>query len=96
MPVQNGFRLEDADDIGYLGFSATELRYHGDSVRLTVPFECIKAVMPQNIGLRGLFVYGRRIRVVVADLPETESFEFAERSSWVLPASRATSRRSSL
>jgi hypothetical protein len=93
--LRGGLRaiLEDADDIGHLSFSGTELRYQGDSVKLTVPFKCIKAVTPQNIGLRGLFVYGRRIKVVVAGVQETESFEFAERSSWVLPASRAITRR---
>ena len=85
--------LEDADDIGYLSSSGTELLYQGDSVKLTVPFDCIRRVMPQNIGLRGLFVYGRRIKVVVAGVPEAESFEFAERSSCVLPASRAITRK---
>jgi len=84
--------LEDADDIGYLSFGGTELRYQGDSVKLTVPRDCIKAVAPKNIGLRGLFVYGRRIKVVVAGVTETESLEFAERSSWVLPTSRAVTR----
>ena len=85
--------LEDADDIGYLSFSGTELRYQGDSIKLTVPFDCIKEVAPKNIGLRGLFVYGRRIQVVVAGVSESESLEFAERSSWVLPTSRAITRR---
>ena len=88
--IRSGLRavLEDADDIGYLSFSGTELLFQGDSVKLTVPFDCIKQVRPQNIGLRGLFVYGRRITVLVSGLPEIESFEFAERSSCLLPASR--------
>ncbi|MGD0262240.1 MAG: hypothetical protein ABSD29_20940 [Verrucomicrobiota bacterium] len=85
--------LEDADDIGYLSFSATELVFEGDSVKLTVPLDRIEQVRPQNIGLRGLFVYGRRIRVVVSGLPQIRSFEFAERSSRVLPTSRAITRK---
>lgn len=85
--------LEDADDIGCLSFTATELLFQGDSVKLTIPFSCIEAVQPKNIGLRGLFVYGRRITVLVSGLPEIESFEFAERSSRLLPASRTTASK---
>lgn len=93
--LRSGFRavLEDADDIGYLSFSENELLYQGDSVKLSVPLDRIELVRPQNIGLRGLFVYGRRIKVVVSGLPQVESVEFAERSSWLLPTSRAITRR---
>ena len=92
--LRSGLRalLDDADDIGYLTFSGNELLFQGDSIRLSVPLECVKLVRPRNIGLRGLFVYGRRIKVVVSGLPQAESFEFAERSSWLLPTSRAITR----
>jgi hypothetical protein len=85
--------LEDADDIGYLSFSEMGLLFQGDSVRLSVPFERIALVKPHNVGLRGRFVYGRRIKVVVTGLPNVEFIEFAERSSWLLPNSRATTKR---
>ena len=93
--LRSGFRaiLDDADDIGYLSFSGTGLLFQGDSVKLSVPFDRIEQVQPQNIGLRGLFVYGRRIRVVVPGLPNIESFELAERSSLLLPTSRAITRK---
>ena len=93
--LRSGFRaiLDDADDIGYLSFSETGLLYQGDSVKLSVPFDRILRVQPQNIGLRGLFVYGRRVKVLVAESPNLESFEFAERSSVLLPASRAITRK---
>jgi hypothetical protein len=93
--LRSGLRalLDDADDIGYLTFSGNELLFQGDSVKLSVPLDSIKLVRPRNIGLRGLFVYGRRIKVVVSGLPQVESFEFAERSSWLLPTSRAITRR---
>lgn len=93
--IRSGLRavLEDADDIGYLSFSQTELLFQGDSIKLTIPFECLQQVQPRNIGLRGLFLYGCRIRVLVSGLPEIESFEFAERSSWLLPASRTIARK---
>jgi hypothetical protein len=85
--------LDDADDIGYLIFDASGFRFQGDSVKLLVPYNCIKEVRPHNIGMRGLFVYGRRIRVLVTGLPNVSSLEFAERSSWLLPTSRRTTRQ---
>jgi hypothetical protein len=93
--LRSGLRalLEDADDIGYLTLSGSELCFQGDSVKLTVPWEDVQLVRPQNIGWRGLYVYGRRIKLVVSGWPEVESIEVAERSSWLLPASRAITRR---
>jgi hypothetical protein len=85
--------LEDADDIGYLSFDGSGLLFEGDSVKLSVPYDCIKEVRPHNIGMRGLFVYGRRISVVVAGLPNVSALEFAERSSWLLPTSRRITRQ---
>ena len=93
--LRSGLRalLEDADDIGYLSFGRNELCFQGDSVKLSVPWEDIQLVRPRNIGWRGLFVYGRRIKLVVSGWPEVESFEIAERSSWLLPASRIITRK---
>ena len=93
--IRSGIRalLEDADDIGWLTFTGSELVFQGDSVKLSVPFGQIKQVRPQNIGLRGLFVYGSRITILVSGLPNVTSLEFAERSSWLLPASRKTTRK---
>ncbi len=84
--------VEDADDIGWLSFTALELLFHGDSVKLSIPFDQIKKVQRQNIGLRGLFVISR-IALVVPGLPKVESLEFAERSSWLLPTSRKTTKK---
>ena len=93
--LRSGLRalLEDADDIGFLTLGASELSFQGDSVKLSVPWKSIQLVRPKNIGWRGLFVYGRRIRIVVSGWPNVESFEVVERSSWLLPASRATTRK---
>jgi len=92
--IRSGLRalLEDADDVGYLSVSESELVFQGDSVKLSVPKDCIEAVRPRNIGMRGLFVYGRRIEVVISGLPNVASIQFAERSSWLLPASRRVTR----
>jgi hypothetical protein len=93
--IRSGFRaiLDDADDIGCLSFTGSELLFQGDSVTLSVPFDHLEEVRPQNIGLRGLFVYGRRIKVVASGLPDISAFEFAERSSWFLPDSRRITRK---
>ena len=93
--LRSGVRaiLEDADDIGFLSFTGNGLRYQGDSVNLSIPFDQLAEVRRQNVGLRGRFVYGRRIKVVVTGLSNVESIEFAERSSWLLPTSRAVTRQ---
>jgi len=93
--LRSGLRalLEDADDIGYLTVRGDELLFQGDSVKLSIPLDHIELVRPQNIGLRGLFVYGRRIQLVVRALKQVESLEFAERSSRLLPTSRAITKQ---
>ena len=83
--------LEDADDIGCLTADRAEFRFQGDSVQLSVPFAEVKQVQRKHRGLRSLFV--PRIVVVVPSLPNIKSFEFRERSSLLLPASRRASRR---
>jgi len=90
--IRSGLRalLEDADDIGGLSFTDSELVFHGDSVKLSIPFDQIEQVRPKNVGLLGLFVYGPRITLVVSGLPGVKSVEFAERSSRLLPTSRKT------
>jgi len=85
--------LEDADDIGCLRLTETELVFEGDSVKLSVPYSQIRRLRSRNIGLRGLFVYGRRMVVEISGASKVSALEFAERSSWVLPASRRTTRR---
>jgi hypothetical protein len=93
--IRSGLRaaLEDADDVGWLSLSDSALQFQGDSVKLSVPFSSITQVRPQNIGLRGLYVYGRKVTVEVSGLPEVSALEFAERSSCLLPTSRRIARQ---
>jgi hypothetical protein len=93
--LRTGLRglLEDADDIGRVRFDKSELIFQGDSIQLTLPYEQIQSVRRQNIGLRGLYVYGPRIEVVARGVPGIEYFEFAERSSWLLTTSRRITQR---
>jgi hypothetical protein len=85
--------LEDADDIGFLSFSDSALVFQGDSVRFSIPYGYLSGMSPQNIGIRGLFVYGRRLELAVEGFPGAGILQFAERSSLLLPASRGTTRR---
>src|SRR2546423_1825319 len=88
--LRSGLRalVEDADDVGLLTFTASEIIFHGDSVRLRLPFKNIEQSRLQNVGPRGRFIYGRRIELLVTGLPNVEAVEFAERSSRLLPTSR--------
>lgn len=93
--IRAGLRaiMEDADDVGYLSATEDAIRFAGDSVRLCVPRSSIEEVRIQNIGLRGLYVYGGRVAVRVRGLPGVEVLEFTERCSWFLPGSWRISRR---
>jgi hypothetical protein len=88
-----GGSFEDADDIGYLSLTESELVFEGDCIKLAVPYDRIQAVQARNIGYRGLFIYGQRIALLVSGLGQVERLEFAERSSWILPTSRRIMRQ---
>jgi hypothetical protein len=80
--------IEDADDVGCLSFGETELVYAGDAVRLRLPYSQIKQIQLHNVGLRGLFVSGRRIELAVSGIEQVQFLEIAERSTLLLPASK--------
>lgn len=92
--LRSGLRglIEDADDIGWLGFSESELIFRGDSVQLSLPFDQVRQVTWQSIGARGLFLYPS-LKLEVSGLSKIETLTLAERSSWLLPAARATTRK---
>jgi hypothetical protein len=93
--IRSGLRalIEDADDLGYLSFTEAELIFQGDSVRLRIPWQQITEVRPQNIGWRGRYLYGSRIRIAVAGIPNVEAVMLSERSSLLLPTSKRVTRR---
>src|SRR3982751_5875762 len=92
--IRTGIRalIEDADDIGYLSFNESGLLFQGDSVKLILPFETIRALQGENVGLRGLYVTAGRIRLDISGLDGFEAVEIAERGSRVLPTSRKITR----
>ncbi len=93
--IHSGLRalVEDADDLGCLSFTNSELIFEGDSVRLRIPWTHITQVQPQNIGWRGRYLYGSRIKIQVAGIPNLDAVTFSERSSLLLPTSRRITRK---
>jgi hypothetical protein len=92
--IRQGFRalIEDADDVGYLILNQSALTFHGDSIHITVPFEQIKAVHGENVGLRGVYVASGRIAIETPGLQGFEGVEIAERSSRIIFSSRKITR----
>lgn len=84
--------VEDADDIGWLSLTDSELAFNGDAIKLSIPFAQIRRLEPQSIGWRGFFLYNPRIALAVSGVPNLETLEFTERSSWSLPASGRIAR----
>ena len=93
--IRSGLRavIEDADDLGYLSFTGSELIFQGDSVRLLIPWGQIAEVRPENIGWRGRYLYGSRIRITVVGIPNVEAVTFSERASLLLPTSKRITRK---
>lgn len=93
--IRYGLRalIEDADDLGCLSFTALDLLFQGDSVRLRIPWKQITEVRPQNIGWRGRYLYGSRIKITVAGVSNIEAVTFSERSSLLLPTSKRVTRK---
>jgi hypothetical protein len=93
--IRSGLRalVEDADDLGYLSFTDSELAFEGDSVRLRIPWTKITEVRPQNIGWRGRYLYGSRIKITLAGIANVEAVRFSERASLLLPTSKRNTRK---
>jgi hypothetical protein len=93
--IRSGLRavIEDADDLGCLSFTGSEMIFRGDSVWLRIPWSQISEVRPRNIGWRGRYLYGSRIIITVAGIPNVEAVTFSERSSLLLPTSKRITRK---
>ncbi len=93
--IRSGLRavIEDADDLGFLTFTNSELVFQGDSVRLRIPWRQITEVRLQNIGWRGRYLYGSRIKITITGIPNLETISFSERSSLLLPTSKRITKQ---
>lgn len=92
--LRGGLRamLETADDVGLLTIGPDVLTFQGDAVQFTATYQDVNWIRPENIGWRGLFVYGQPVAFRLS-MPEGEfSCQVAERSSWLLPASHRVMR----
>lgn len=92
--MHSGFRalVEDADDIGRLSITDSELIYEGDAVKLRLPLDSAMRVESRNIGWRGMWICSPRTCVVTSKLPGVTAVEFCERSSLTVPNSRKVAR----
>lgn len=84
--------MEDADDLGVLSFGEEKLVFKGDSFNFSFPYTRMNNVRKKNIGWRGFWLYGNRITVEVSEPVGNRTFEFTERLSLSLPASRRISK----
>ena len=84
--------MEDADDIGFLKLGAGTVEFNGDSTMLSIPIGKIGNVRKKNVGHRGVWMAGSRIVIEVAEPAGSKFFEFLERSSLSVPASRRISK----
>jgi len=80
--------LEDADDIGYLSISGEGVEFKGDSIEFSIPKEEIANVRSCNIGWRGYWVAGKRIRFTITGHDKFKEIEICERHTWTIPDSR--------
>jgi hypothetical protein len=85
--------LEDADDVGLLAITENQLVFNGDSVEFSFPYTQIKNIQKKNIGWRGAWICGNRIQIDFLDSTGKKSFEFTERSSLSVLASRQISAK---
>jgi hypothetical protein len=93
--IRSGLRavIEDADDLGYLRFTNSELLFEGDSVRLRIPWEQVAEIRARNIGWRGRYLYGSRINIKTTGISNVRAVTFSERSSLLLPTSKRVTRK---
>jgi hypothetical protein len=91
--IHKGVRAlaDDADDVGRLSITDSELVFDGDAVKLRLPLGWDTRVETRNVGWRGMWICGPRIWVVTPGPSGTIAAQFCDRSSLTVPASRKNS-----
>jgi hypothetical protein len=91
----SGFRafLEDADDVGYLTVSGDSVDFKGDSIEFSIPKSEISNVRSCNIGWRGCWIAGRRIKLTINGHERFKEIEICERHTWTIPGSWLLSKQ---
>ena len=86
--------VEDADDFGWLESDAGEFRFIGDHLKLAVSYENVANVRFQNIGWRGLWLIGNRIRFdFTTPVHQFDGVELAAREGINLITAKIASRK---
>jgi hypothetical protein len=85
--------LEDADDIGVLRVAEDDVSFVGDHVNISIPFSAIESIGKHNIGWRGFWLSGKRIRLTLRDATAYSQVEFCERQSTTLIAAYKISKK---
>lgn len=88
-----GAFLEDADDIGVLWVGDDGIDFKGDHLYLTVPHSSVASVHLSNVGWRGLWFIGQRIRLELYESEEFHALELCERQSSTVAEARSVSLR---
>lgn len=80
--------LEDADDVGFLSIHAGSIEFRGDHSDLTIALSNNVVVELHNVGWRGFWCAGRRVRILLLEHEEIQEIDIAERQSWTIIQSR--------
>ncbi len=84
--------LENADDIGLLKLEQKKLLFKGDHVTLAIPYSEIESIEARDVGWRGLWMGGKRLRIT-GKIQHYKCVEFGERTSWTLSKSKKIANR---
>ena len=79
--------LEDADDVGIARIEDGVFKFHGDHSEISVNLYNVSAEL-HNIGYRGVWYAGRRIKIVLPPQDKFKSIEILERQCWSAMQSR--------
>jgi len=92
--IHSGFRgfLEDADDIGVLSIQTDRIEFKGDHSDIVIPLSDKVSIKLRNIGWRGLWFIGRKVRVQFQESEKTFAVDIAERQCWTLFKSRGLAK----
>jgi len=93
--LNTGFRgfLEDADDIGVLQVQDGVITFTGDHIDVAITGSSGISVSLRNIGARGFWFIGRRVRIELHNHPAFQAINIVERQSRTIRESRALGLR---
>jgi len=84
--IQRGLRgtLEDADDIGIFIIDKDKVSFIGDYIKIDISFLEIESIEKHNVGWRGFWIVGKRVKIIFKDTSEYSQIDLLERQSATL------------